>query len=254
MFAEAIPSIEKALFAIVRMTPNMPAPGKVTAAVTGCGFFIDDHGTFVSVAHAFDAPSPTSKFVYFGRLPNEFTTPGLEISEVGRENEADIYIGKVALETPDFLPLAAEIVPNGRSVCASGYSLPKLAVNLAGGFDFGGVKRRYRSSMVIDRVTCNVENGRTQTGVLLQDEALFGMSGGPVVDSTGLCVGMMGSVTTPQESIGGDGERKIIVENGVVITSDQIKTLYDRLLGLRTVLPVDLEALTIAIREAKRTA
>ena len=232
----------------------MPAPGRVTAAVTGCGFFIDDRGTFVSVAHAFDTPSPTSKFFFFGRLPSELAKPPLEITEVGRENEADIYLGKVALQTPDFLPLAADIVPNGRSVCASGYPLPKLALNPAGGFELGGVTRRYRSTMVIDRIRCNVENGRTQLGVLLQDEALFGMSGGPVVDSVGLCVGMMGSVTTPQESIGGDG-RKIIVENGVVITSDQIKALYDRQLGLRTVLPkVDIEALTLAIQEAKKRA
>ena len=106
--------------------------------------------------------------------------------------------------------------------------------------------------MVIGRTQCSVERGRIQRGVLLQDASLFGMSGGAVMDASGMVVGMQGSVTHPQESIGGDGTRRIQVENGVAITSDQIHALYDRALGLRTVLPkVDADVATSEERKKR---
>ena len=251
MFVEAIKRVEEALFPIVRLSADFPEKGRITVCVTGCGFFIDDRGTFASVAHAFDDPPPNSKYFFIGRLPDQLINPWLDISEVARDECGDVLLGKVATLTPDFLPLSRETVPIGESVCASGYPLAKIAVTPRGGFEFGGVKRRFRSTMVIGRTQCAVERGRVQKGVLLQDPSLFGMSGGAVVDAAGMAVGMMGSVTNPEESIGGNGSRKITVENGSVITADQIYALYERTVGLRSIL---LPAAEIASAEEKKSA
>ncbi|OGH55394.1 MAG: hypothetical protein A2423_01160 [Candidatus Levybacteria bacterium RIFOXYC1_FULL_40_10] len=47
------------------------------------------------------------------------------------------------------------------------------------------------------------------------------MSGGPIFDINGVVVGLQGSVTSPRESVSGDG-RKISVENGMAIRTELI--------------------------------
>jgi hypothetical protein len=166
----------------------------------------------------------------------------LDVQEIARDDTADIVLGKVAMRDAGFLTLCTELAPIGRSVCISGYPLHEISVNAVGGFELGRVRRYYRSTMIIDKVRATSgDKGRVHEGLLLQDEALFGQSGAPVFDADGVVIGMQASVTPARISEGVN--RQIKVENAVVISSDKILALYERTLGLRTVVPkIDVAA------------
>jgi S1-C subfamily serine protease len=254
MFVSAIESVEKALFPIFRITIENPGGnGPVHFGIAGSAFFIDDRGTFATVAHTFDKRPPNTKYLFCGCLPKQYQSQ-IEVEEIVRDDKADILLGRVPLATPHFLALSPSVSPIGRSVCISGYPLAKIVWNPATGFDVSGARTYYRQTMVIDYARCvDSETDRTHEGVLLQDAALFGQSGGAVFDMHGLVVGMQASVMHPRDSVAGNKSRKITVENGVAISSDKILQLYERTLGLRTVVP-KTEVATDVDTEQRRTA
>ena len=229
MFVKSIKIATDAMFPIFRW--NQLDKNQVQIGVGGTGFFINDQGYFASVAHIFDNPTPNTKFLYSGRIPDEIINPQLQIEEVYRNDDLDIYIGKVNIKTPIYFHLSKEFPDIGKSVCVAGYPLAQIKPNQQGGFDVSQVRRYFQPTFVLDKIIVNSQNGkdkiRKHDGFLVRDVGLFGMSGGPVFDVDGLVVGIQGSVTAPRTSDNGSG-RTITVENAVVIKSELILDILNK--------------------------
>ncbi len=222
MFVDAIKKIEKTMFPIFFVEEM--APGQATLGISGTGFFINSDGVFLSVAHIFDSIAENKKYVFYGFLPDNVVNPYIEIQELCRDNEHDIFIGKVDMKTPDFLEISEKMPDIGKTICIAGYPLAEITLNAAGGFELNGVRRYYQPSFVLDYTTANIGNDkgviRTHNGFLVRDFGLYGMSGGPVFDITGKIFGIQGSVTRPRIST--NGTDSITVQNAVAIKTDLI--------------------------------
>lgn len=228
MFAKAIKKTEKAMFPIFRFDQISLEQAKVS--VVGTGFFINLDGNFISVTHVFDNTTPQTKFYFFGFLPNDLKNPPLEIEEVTRDNQNDIFVGKIKIKTPDYFQLSNELPPIGRSVCIGGYPLATIGNNDIGGLELSGVRRYFQPSFVLDYFKVNTKNAAglamIHDGFLVRDFGLFGMSGGPVFDKDAIVLGMQASVTDPRIST--NGTRSITVENAAAIRSNLIRDLLNK--------------------------
>jgi len=226
MFAKSIKIVSKSMFPIFKK--EKISEKEIRIGVAGTGFFINSSGLFVTVAHIFDSANGNTKFLFFGCLPDNLETPPLEISEVVKDDEKDIFIGKINKKGIKALKISRKEQSVGRSVCVSGYPLALITNNNCGGIELGGVRRYFQPSFILDKwnVKANSASGkiRKHEGYLVRDVGLFGMSGGPVFNKKGEVIGMQGSVTAPRTSSNGD--RTISVENAMVISS---KILIDTL-------------------------
>lgn len=221
MFARAVKTSKGAMFPIFRWKQQ---GNQATVNVAGTGFFINSNGYFVSVAHVFDNADQNTKHIFWGRLPEQLQDPNLQIQEITRNDNLDIFIGKIDVKSPTYFYLSKNIPPEGLSVCISGYPLAQISKNILGGLELGGVRRYFQPSFVLDKLIINADNGagkiRKHDGFLIRDSGLFGMSGGPVFDKKGFLVGMQGSVTQPRESK--NANRTISVENAMAIRAGLI--------------------------------
>lgn len=221
MFVKAIKKVEKAMFPIMRTIQT--APGQMEVGVSGTGFFINPNGLFVTVAHAFDFSPPNTSFQFAGHLPTFVQNPSLPIHEIARDNMNDIFVGKVDIDTPDYLSLSPDVADVGKTICIAGYPMPVIGTNNMGGIELSGVRRYYQPSFVLDHQRAVLNNNgmeRVHEGILIRDFGLYGMSGGPVFDLDGTVVGMQGSVTNPREST--NGIQKIYVQNALAVNSSLI--------------------------------
>jgi len=227
MFVDAIKKIEKTMFPIFFV--EEVAPGQTKLGISGTGFFINAEGVFASVAHIFDSKTEKTKYVFYGFLPDNVVNPYIEIQELCRDNEHDIFIGKVDMKTPDFLEISEKMPDIGKTICIAGYPLAEITLNTIGGFELSGVRRYYQPSFVLDYTSVNIDNGkgviRSHQGFLVRDFGLYGMSGGPVFDIAGKIYGIQGSVTRPRIST--NGTDSISVQNAVVIRTDLILGLLE---------------------------
>jgi len=223
MFVKSIKIVSSALFPIFRV--DQITLNEIRVSVGGTGFFINSEGYFVSVAHIFHNTTLQTKYYYWGKLPEEVINPKILIEEIVRDDEHDIFVGKVGITTNQYLHLYNDISDIGRSVCISGYPLANITPNNQGGLELGGVRKYFQPSFVLDKAVVNMgriaESNVIHDGFLVRDFGLFGMSGGPVFDIDGVVLGMQASVTAPRISEGSDG-RKISVENAMVIRSNLI--------------------------------
>jgi hypothetical protein len=220
MFVKAIKVAKNAMFPIFRFEQVDPTQAKIFAA--GSGFFVNRSGYFVSVAHVFDNPAPQTAFWYCGQVPDRVTKRPLIIKEVARNDDYDIFIGRVEIDSPYYFPLAKFSPEIGRSVCISGYPFAQIQNNPQGGLELGGVRRYFQPSFILDYIKCGNKNvhGRVRThdGFLVRDFGLYGMSGGPVFDIRGTVFGIQGSITSPRVSTGGSGQ-SVTVQNAIAIRS-----------------------------------
>jgi len=229
MFVKAIKIAKNSMFPIFRFEQVNPSQARVVVA--GCGFFINLAGYFISVAHVFDNPGTQTLFQYRGRLPDNVHNPALRINEIDRDDNCDIFIGKINAQSTSYLSLSKCKPEIGKSVCLSGYPLANIQNNPQGGLELGGVRRYFQPSFVLDHIVCDSKNPHGQVrrhdGFLVRDLGLYGMSGGPVFDVEGCVVGMQGSVTQPRTSAGSAGN-SIVVQNAVAIRSNLILELLKK--------------------------
>ena len=186
MFVKSIKIAQSAMFPVFRW--DQLAQNQVRVGVAGTGFFINSWGYFVSVAHIFDGANQNTKFQYAGKLPDNLQNPPLEITEVCQDDDADVYVGRVDLKTPTYFHLSKNIPNIGRSVCVSGYPLAQITTNQQGGLEFGGVRRYFQPTFILDKAVINSigpNRTRKHDGFLVRDVGLFGMSGGPVFNRRG---------------------------------------------------------------------
>lgn len=216
MFVKAIKISKESMFPIFRLEQQ---GNQAQIGVVGTGFFINASGYFVSVAHIFDNAKQNTKFLFLGCLPEQLQNPRLEIKEIARNDDLDIFIGKIDKKSPTYFYLTKNVPNEGRSICISGYPLAQLSQNNQGGLELGRVRRYFQPSFVLDKMVVNSDNGlgkiRKHDGFTIRDVGLFGMSGGPVFDKNGIVLGMQGSVTEPR--ISQNAGRTISVENAVAI-------------------------------------
>lgn len=229
MFVKAIKTAKKAMFPIFRL--EHVSQTQIKLLVVGSGFFINRCGHFITVSHIFDNPNQQTSFRYWGQLPEQVINPPLIINEVDRNDDFDIFIGRVDISSPGFFWFSKHKPDIGRSVCISGFPLAQIGMNPQGGPDLGGVRRYFQPSFVLDHAVMRSDNGfgriRTHDGFLVRDLGLFGMSGGPIFNVSGKVVGMQGSVTQPRVSSGGGG-RSISVENALAIRSELMLSLLTK--------------------------
>jgi S1-C subfamily serine protease len=227
MMVTAVKKITSAMFPIFSQVMNGQ---QMTIGVVGTGFFINHEGVFVTTAHIFDEKTPQTQFVYFGLLPDNLQNPFLVIREIARDDQHDIFIGKIDLKTPGFLRFSTKAPEIGRTVCIAGYPLAQITLNAQGGFELGGVRRYFQPSFILDYTSAAVTNlkgvQRIHEGFLIRDFGLYGMSGGPVVEINGLIVGMQGSVSDPREST--NGVRSITVQNALAIRGQRIQEVLKK--------------------------
>ncbi len=196
MFVKAIRVAQDVMFPIFGW--NQISPTEAQVGVAGTGFFVSSEGHFVSVAHVFDTGNTTTKFLYIGRLPEEVHTR-LEIQEIARDDENDVFLGKVDVKGVPYVIVDSLVPDVGRSVCIGGYPLATISTNENGGLQLGGVRRYFQPSFVLDKAGELLSKGptgkiRKHNGYPVRDAGLYGMSGGPVFDADGNVVGVQGSI------------------------------------------------------------
>ncbi|MEK7650617.1 MAG: serine protease [Patescibacteria group bacterium] len=213
------------MFPIFRLDKLSATQSRVS--VVGTGFFVSSNGNFISVAHVFDNRIPDTQFLFFGYLPNKLQDPPLVIEEISRDEQNDIFVGRVKIKSPEHLNLSKGLPNIGKTICIAGYPLATISNNPQGGLELGGVRRYFQPSFVLDYMSLASNNGqgiiRNHDGFLVRDIGLFGMSGGPVFDTNGTVFGIQGSVTNPRVST--NGSRSIFVENALAIRSSLVLAL-----------------------------
>lgn len=228
MFVKAIKIAKSAMFPVFRC--EQVVPQQINLLTTGAGFFVNSEGYFITVAHIFDNPNQNTTFLYYGLLPDQIHNPPLIIKEISKEDDLDVFLGKIDVQTPNYFTISRNSPEIGRSVCLSGYPLAQITRNAQGGPELGGVRRYFQPSFVLDYISMNCDNGfgriRMHNGFLVRDLGLFGMSGGPVFDIDGQVLGMQGSVTQPRISQGSG--RTISVENAVAIKAEFIINILSK--------------------------
>lgn len=218
MFIKAIKKIEEGMFPIYCAEDQ--ADGLTRWIVVGTGFFIGKDGTFLSVAHLFDGRTPQMRFHFLGHSPNHVLPNPIEIQELARDNQNDIFIGKIDFKVKNPLILSNHVPQVGKTICIAGYPLVTLITNPQGQLVLDGVRRYFQPSFVLDRAQGSVPFGtlvRTHNGFLIRDAGLYGMSGGPVFDSKGKVIGIQGSVMSRTST---NGAKTINIDNALIIKNE----------------------------------
>ena len=223
MYQDAIESVRDSIFPIFFKARH---EGAVQLGVSGTGFFITDDGHFLTACHVITDTPCGSKIFYVGNVPSNPLDAPMEIEEVARDEQKDLFVGRVPDGGLPALSFLDEAVRPGKSVSLSGYPLSRLSQNPDGSIDVFSVRPFWQPTFVLDGLSVDVNN-REYRGYMTQHTSLRGMSGGPVFDMTGGIVGM--DVATLTRKITAQDGRETIIPNGVVVSVERIRELVDDL-------------------------
>ena len=190
MFANAISHVSRATFPIFF---DRREGSNITVGILGTGFFIDNEGTFLSACHVIDqAPSGARKF-YLGTIPNRRISEPQVIEEIRRNNNRDIFLGRIDTDHFESLSLAEGSPPIGKTLCLCGYPMAEI-INVGGRINTNNVRQYYQPTFVLDGFQGPNRDPRGTTrqhiGFMTRDATYPGMSGGPVFDIDGVVWGM----------------------------------------------------------------
>ena len=220
MFVGAVVKLKKAMFPIFRLE----SAGMLK--VVGTGFFVDHEGTFVSCAHVFAGmENANTQFGYFGQLPD--MEDGKTIVNIATSALFDVAIGKVVGIKTSPIVFRSLSPQDGESLCGGGYPFAEVK-NSADGIMFKEIRRYFQPTFMLDEWPTGLRPDGTHIyRILLRDPTLFGMSGGPVVDTSGLLCAMCGGTTHPRISHG-VGEDQLKVESSLAISAKDILFFLDQ--------------------------
>lgn len=223
MYQDAIESVRHSIFPIFFQVQHK---GVVRLGVTGTGFFITGEGHFLTACHVITDTPNGSRILYVGNVPYNPLNAPVEVEEVARDEQKDLFVGRVPAGGLPALSFLDEVIRPGKSVSLSGYPLARISQDTNGLINVSNVRPYWQPTFILDGLTANVNN-REYRGYMTQHTSLRGMSGGPVFDMTGGIVGM--DVATLTRKIPEQDGRETIIPNGVVVSVERIRELVDDL-------------------------
>jgi len=190
MLVKAIEIVSKSIFPIFF---EHRQGNQVNIGIVGTGFFIDDKGTFLTACHVMDSGPDDARKLYVGNIPYRRINPPVEIEEIQRNNDRDIFIGRIERDYYEPLTLAEGGPPIGKTLCLCGYPLAEIRI-LRGRINTSNVRQYYQPTFVLDGAEVRIQDARgtvhNYTGFMTRDASYPGMSGGPVFDVDGIVWGM----------------------------------------------------------------
>jgi len=191
MFSKAIGQISKGIFPIFA---RIRQGTRLGISIRGTGFFIDNEGTFITACHVIDGSPPGSTLLYGGNIPFRSITTPVEIEEIRRNNDRDIYIGRIERDYYESLELTDKSPPVGKTLCLCGYPLARMRIRANNVIDMSQVRPYYQPTFVLDGFQGSIRDStgtnRNYLGFMTRDASYPGMSGGPVFDTNGIVWGM----------------------------------------------------------------
>lgn len=228
MFADVLSGVQCSIFPIFwkKQEGNVFQVG-----VSGTGFFISDDGLFATACHVIDNIRTDATVFSIGNVPYQALQQET-IEEVIRNEEADVFIGRINNNRQTPLNLSETRPRIGSSVCISGYPLAVIRP-IHQGIDVSNVRQYHQQSMVLDYWNMRISYDGPRAHTTRQYECFWitntslpGMSGGPAVRPDGLVYGI--DVATGTRTIPERGNRpEIRVSCGVVVHIEYVRRLLD---------------------------
>jgi hypothetical protein len=190
MLVNAIKIVSKSIFPIFF---EHRQGNRLGIGILGTGFFIDDHGTFLTACHVMNSGPNGARKLYIGNIPYRRINPPVEIEEIRKNNDRDVFIGRIEREYYEPLILAEGGPPIGKTLCLCGYPLAEIKI-IDGRINTNNVRQYYQPTFVLDGAEVQIQDNKgaahNYSGFMTRDASYPGMSGGPIFDIEGKVWGM----------------------------------------------------------------
>jgi hypothetical protein len=190
MLVKAIEIVSKSIFPIFF---EHRQGDRIVIGIVGSGFFIDDNGTFLTACHVMDSGPDGARKLYIGNIPHRRINPPVEIEEIRKNNDRDVFIGRIERDYYEPLTLAKGGPPIGKTLCLCGYPMAIIRIT-RGQINTNNVRQYYQPTFVLDGAEIQIRDPKgtvyNYSGFMTRDASYPGMSGGPIFDVEGIVWGM----------------------------------------------------------------